>query len=108
MKKPMFDTKTLEQGDFLFYGPKGMFDLTSQIIMRRTAWGYAVHVEIYHGEVDGEQMSTASRNGIGVNLYPLRTAQLISVRRAKHNWNYHQAFAWFQNVAKGQEYDWKG
>lgn len=53
-------------------------------------------------------MSTASRNGIGVNLYPLRTKQLISVRRSKHNWNYDQAFSWFENVAKGQAYDWKG
>lgn len=53
-------------------------------------------------------MSTASRNGIGVNLYPLRTTQLISVRRAKHSWNYNDAFTWFNVTAKGQAYDWKG
>jgi hypothetical protein len=108
MKTPVFNTKDLVQGDFLFYGPKRMFDLVSQIVMRRTAWGYAVHVEIFHGEVDGQLMSTASRNGIGVNLYSLRTEQLISVRRAKHNWNYHEAFAWFLDNAKGQGYDFKG
>ena len=103
-----FDINELVAGDFLFYGAKGFFDLSSQLVMRRTAWGYAVHVEIFHGWVDGERMSTASRNGIGVSLYPLRTAQLISVRRAKHNWNYEQAFTWFEEKAKGQAYDWKG
>lgn len=104
MKPPPFDIKELQKGDFLFYGAKGIFDLSSQLVMRRTAWGYAVHVEIYHGE--GE--STASRNGLGVEIYPLRTKQLISVRRSKHNWDYHEAFLWFLNEARGQKYDWKG
>lgn len=108
MKTPAFNVDKLVQGDFLFYGAKGLFDLSSQVVMRRTAWGYAVHVEIYHGLFEGQHMSTASRNGIGVNLYPLRTKQLIAVRRVKHSWDYAKAFLWFENVAKGQAYDWKG
>ena len=94
----------LKRGDFLLYGAKSWHDIASQFVMRRTAFGYAVHVEIY----DGDGISTASRNGIGVNKYLFRRADLISVRRAAQAWNYDAAFQWFISTAKGQKYDWLG
>lgn len=100
-KSPVPD---LRPGDFLFYHAKGWWDVASQLTMRRTAWGYAVHVEVYHRN----GLSTASRNGIGVNLYPFRKEQLLSVRRSPISWDYDQAFSWFTHVARGQEYDWLG
>jgi hypothetical protein len=65
----------LETGDVLLYGrkPRDFFGLVTRIVTDSPA----VHVEMYRG--DG--MSYASRNGIGVNSYPVRMEQLIAVLR---------------------------
>ena len=52
-------------------------------------------------------MSYASRNGLGVNLYPLRRAQLTRVLRPKASLNMQNAENWFKTV-QGQKYDWMG
>lgn len=115
-------------GDLLVYGPKSWhvyqpfrLDLFNQITIRRTAWGYGCHVEVYHGSrvikpsnpasgIRGGTIyqSTASRNGLGVELYPFRRDQLIAVRRPIQHLNYLRAWTWFMDRAKGQKYDWLG
>lgn len=62
------------------------------------------HVERYFG--NGQ--SVASRNGVGVNLYPLRLDGLVCVRRAVGTLDNDRAGDWFRNVAQGQRYDFKG
>ncbi len=63
----------LQPGDILLYYEPGFVDWC---ISFRT-WSDVAHVEIYLG--DG--LSTASRNGIGVDIYPLRLDGLQYVRR---------------------------
>lgn len=116
----------LEPGDLLVYGPKGWLDLFNQVTIRRTAWGYGCHVEIYHGPVVDKECldhhhgdgwfstsmrfaysSLASRNGLGIHTYPFRREQLIAVRRPINPINYNKARLWYHKV-EGQKYDWLG
>ncbi len=83
----------------MLYGAKDFFGWVTAV----KTYSPAVHVEVYKG--DG--VSMASRNGIGVNVYPFRPAQLIAVLRPKH-FNMAKAVAWFDAKAKGQAYDWFG
>lgn len=85
-----------QPGNILFYDTPD--DIVDWVITRT---GPAAHVEIYEG---GGQ-SLASRNGIGVNRYPLRTSGLIAVV-----WwpvDMPRFSAWFETV-KGEGYDWVG
>ena len=86
-------------GDTLIYG---VCDFAGCMICVKT-WSSACHVEIYAGE----DMSFASRNGIGVNRYPLRLAQLIAVRRPIRPIYFKGGEGWFKTV-RGQKYDWLG
>jgi len=86
-------------GDHLLYGPSGLF---GRLICLKT-WSPVCHVEIYTG--DG--MCAASRDGVGVNSYRLRTKQLLFVLRPKQPVDMNRALVWFQGV-RGQAYDWKG
>lgn len=90
----------LQSGDCLLYGPSSLF---GWIIAIKT-WSRACHVEIYRGE----GMSVASRNGIGVNIYPLRTTNLLYVRRPVRLLDIDNAMNWFFRAAQGQKYDWLG
>ncbi len=85
-------------GDCLLYGPRG---LAGWIIAIKT-WHRIAHVEIYVG--DGR--SVASRDGIGVDLYPLRE-DFTQVRRPTQPFDIVAALLWFQTV-RGQAYDWWG
>lgn len=68
----------LQAGDVLLYGPIGVF---GWVISVKT-WHKIAHCEIYWGE----GKSAASRDGLGVDLYPMRTSELIYVLRpAKFN-----------------------
>ncbi|HTB86013.1 MAG TPA: hypothetical protein VK742_20375 [Candidatus Sulfotelmatobacter sp.] len=88
-------------GDILLYGGN---DLVSRLIQFRT-WSDVSHIEIYVGG----GRSVASRNGIGVNEYPLRIAGLRRAYRPKTDFwldaNFDKAMAWFQTV-KGTPYGW--
>lgn len=86
----------------MLYSPHDFFGWATAV---KTWCRQAVHVEIY----DGGFMSLASRNGIGVNLYGLRTFGLTAVRRPRiwlntTPWLSHD---WFGKV-RGQKYDWAG
>jgi hypothetical protein len=88
----------LKPGDCLLYRPT---DLIGWIIAIKT-WSKVCHVEVYAGN----GMSWASRNGIGVNLYALRTADLCEVRRP-YSFDVKAAQTWF-NTVRGQAYDFLG
>lgn len=90
-------------GDCLLYRGNSLFDW---LIYLKT-WTFVCHVEVYQGG----GLSVASRNGVGVNLYPLRTEGLAYVLRPKAVYGPFDnvaANAWFYTKAQGQGYDWKG
>ena len=65
----------LSPGDIMLYKPTSLF---GQLIRIKT-WHNVSHVEIYRGN----GRSYASRDGLGVNDYPVRTQGLIYVLRPK-------------------------
>jgi len=91
-------------GDALLYYHAGsVFD----IIIALKIWCEVAHIEIY----SGQSMSVASRNGLGVNLYPLRWADLAWVLRPAPccgELSVERAMHWFRRRAQGQKYDWLG
>jgi hypothetical protein len=96
-----FDTSQLQAGDCLGYSPSNIFDW----FVALKCWTKVSHCEIYAG--DGN--SYASRNGLGVNVYPLRLDHLAFVRRPiAHEFDFEPAKVWFYAHAIGQKYDWKG
>lgn len=95
-----FDTKILKPGDCLLYRPSGFF---GRIIAIKT-WNRISHVEIYAGK----GQSVASRDGIGIDIYPFRSKGLGYILRPTHKINMKKAMYWFYREARGQKYDWKG
>ena len=89
----------LQPGDCLLYKATGLY---GWIIGLKT-WSMVTHVEIYIGE----GQSVASRDGLGVAIYPLRMAQLSHVLRPHAPIDLHAAMRWFETV-RGQKYDWLG
>ena len=89
----------IQPGDCLLYRPTSLF---GWLIAVKT-WTKVSHCEI----ALGDDMAAASRDGLGVNLYPLRTADLAYVLRPNHPFDFARAADWFQSV-RGQKYDWKG
>jgi cell wall-associated NlpC family hydrolase len=83
--------------DCLLYRPKGVF---GRIISVKT-WHNISHVEVYAG--DG--MSFASRDGIGVDLYPWRNTELAYVLRPTVPVDATKAFAYARSM-KGTPYGW--
>ena len=96
-----YDLKSLQPGDVLLYRGTGLF---SQAIRVKT-WSRFSHVEIY----DGDGWSWASRNGIGVNRYPVRINDLDEVLRLRPwvPFDLVAARRWAWSV-QGQGYDWVG
>lgn len=94
-----FDPSILQVGDMLLYYTEDFVDF---IIAEKTGKKVG-HVERYAGN----SQSYASRNGIGVNIYPLRLDGLVCVRRPNGFLNFGEGAIWFQTV-KGQGYDFKG
>jgi len=87
----------LQAGDILLYGG---YDLVSRLIQFRT-WSDVSHIEVYIGE----GRSVASRNGIGVNQYPLRVLGLRRVLRPVVSFDLAAGLHWFESV-KGTPYGW--
>jgi len=95
-----FHPEILLPGDCLGYY---QLDPIDWIIALKT-WTRVAHVEIYAGG----GLSVASRNGIGVNKYPLRQTGVCFVRRPIGRLDRDAAAAWFENTARWQKYDWLG
>ncbi len=91
----------LLQGDCLLYNTPWDF---VDFLIRVKTWSPVAHVEIYRGN----EQSFASRNGIGVNAYPLRLEGLVAVLRPHSVSDWSKAEDWFFRVAQGQKYDWLG
>lgn len=85
-------------GDILLYSSLDIFDIAIEL---KESDGKA-HVEIYAG--DGQ--SWASRNGVGVNIYPFRSSGLVAVRRPRQTLNKPAVDAWFNDGVKGMKYGW--
>jgi hypothetical protein len=85
-------------GDILLYNTDSIVD---DLIDLKT-WSDVAHVEIYVG--DG--WSVASRNGLGVDLYPYRPDSLHKVRRLSVPFDKENADTWFNSGVKGQKYNW--
>ena len=85
-------------GDTLLYNKQS---IVNDLIDLKTGDDVA-HVEGYVG--DG--MSVASRNGIGVNIYPFRADGLKMVRRLAVPFDKERADQWFNSGIKGQPYNW--
>jgi hypothetical protein len=95
-----FDSSILIPADVLLYFSH---DLADDVIMEKTG-GPVCHVERYLGA----GKSWASRNGIGVNEYPLRLDGLVCVRRPPAGaLDLAKGIPWLQTV-KGWPYDWEG
>lgn len=91
-------TTRLRPGDTLLYGPVGFFGW----LIKFHTGGPCAHVEVYMG--NGQTI--ASRDGAGVNRYPLRLAQLVTVLRPTRPFNADAAWFWFDWHGKGQKYGW--
>ena len=91
----------LKPGDCLLYGPKpGSF--FGWLISLKT-WHKISHCEMY----TGKGKSFASRDGIGVGLYPLRDTEIAYVLRPTDALDWAGFWKWFYTV-NGQKYDWVG
>jgi hypothetical protein len=88
----------LDPGDVLLYRPKG---LVGWLIASRT-WSNWAHVEVYIGA----GRSVASRDGIGVDEYPVRLTELGRVLRPHQRIDRSAAMTWFHAKAQGQRYDY--
>lgn len=94
------DRASLQPGDCLLYAPgKGLF---GWIISLKT-WHSIAHCEGYLGQ----GLSVASRDGLGVGMYPFREAGLSAVWRPIVPFDQVRAQHWFWSV-NGQKYDWLG
>lgn len=105
-----FNQSILEKGDALLYYGKALppdpvtrADFVDWSIAVKTGY-WLSHIEVYVGA----GLSVASRNGIGVNRYPLRLEGLVCVRRPVGIADVDSATKWFINEASGQGYDFKG
>ncbi len=93
-------------GDHLLYRPNSFWG--TLIAVKTVQW--VSHVEVFVGQQDDANTSgysVASRDGIGVNRYPLRTSGLYYVLRPNQPFDLSLALQWFDTV-KGQKYDWVG
>ena len=89
----------LYPGDCLLYSPVGFF---GWVIATKT-WHKVAHCEIYNGPLP-DMRSWASRDGIGVNLYPFRDTQLAYVLRPR-SIALDKARAWAKPLI-GTKYGW--
>lgn len=87
----------LQPGDVLLYAPRGFYGW----IIRLKTWHRVSHCEI----VIGQHYVAASRDGIGVGKYPLRTDGLIAVLRPKVPFDLPAAARYIESML-GTPYGW--
>jgi hypothetical protein len=95
-----FSKSMLLPGDCLLYRPSSIFGYA---IALKTWCRFACHMEIYMGY----GLSGASRDGLGVNTYALRIANLSRVLRPNRSFDFESYKRWHTTVI-GQKYDWIG
>lgn len=88
---------SLRPADIMLFRPVGIF---GRIIQVKT-WHNISHVELY----DGNGQSIASRDGIGVDRYPVRLTQLAYVLRPQVHLDLSKIHAYFDTM-KGTPYGW--
>lgn len=93
----MGGTMYWKAGDILLYRPKGIF---GRIIQIKT-WHRISHVEIYAGQ----RLSYASRDGVGVDVYPYRLTELAYVLRPVPKLDLVKMQAYAVSM-KGTPYGW--
>lgn len=95
-----FDPCLLQPGDVMLYRPRGV---VGWLIASRT-WSQFAHVEV----AVSRTQSFASRDGIGVNIYDIRTSELACVlRHPTDTFNLELAMEWARtNKVIGQKYDY--
>jgi len=98
-----FNVSMLQPGDALLYAPRGIVGF---LINLKGWWHGVAHCEMYEGCIGGIHYALASRNGIGVNRYQFRAADLAYVLRPTEAFDLQQAVEWFERIARGQRYDW--
>lgn len=101
----------LDCGDVLLFSRTSFFN---RIIQVKT-WSRFTHVEIVGGVKDTLTRTYASRNGLGVGVYPADYQGLALVLRpcfpcgaCAGPFDVLKARAWFYQNAVGQRYDWLG
>lgn len=87
----------MQPGDVLLYKPASFFGW----LIRLKTWHPIAHCEIYCGN----GVSAASRDGLGVNVYPWRNTELVAVLRPTVPFNYPKAFAYITSMI-GTPYGW--
>lgn len=93
----MPDKLYLRPGDIMLYRPKGVFGRLIQV----KTWHRISHVEIYAGGLQ----SYASRDGVGVDIYPVRVTELAYVLRPTAALDLEKMRA-FAVSMKGTPYGW--
>lgn len=88
----------LKAGDVLLYKGTGLYGF----IIRLKTWHPEGHVEVFVG--NGQ--SAASRDGLGVGIYPARTADLVKVLRPDVPFQRAAALDWFYHNANHLPYGW--
>jgi len=100
-----FSISMLEPGDCILYRPTDIFD---DVVALKT-FTRVSHVEVYIGD----RFSVASRNGQGVDKYPVRETDVAAVRRPCPGFDLERAMHWFyfgngtEPKAQGQKYGWR-
>ena len=95
-----FKERQLHPGDILLFDSPGIF---SKLIKFKTGGKYS-HAEVYVGN----NTVWASRNGQGVNSYPLDLTHVVAILRPRGVLEWQPGIRWFHSTAKGQKYDWLG
>lgn len=92
----------LNPGDCLLYSGTSFWSW----VIRIKTWSKISHVEVY----DGSDRSLASRDGRGVDRYPVRWKNLVAILRPKgiEQQGMDMGKQWFETKARGQAYDWIG
>lgn len=94
MNNPM---PPLQFGDICLYAHKS---IVNRVIEIKT-WSKLTHVEVV---LDPLKTNVASRNGIGVNIYPFDDT-VFEIRRPKAILDKDAGMRWFYSV-RGQPYNW--
>jgi hypothetical protein len=98
----------LQPGDHLLYKPLRFWSWGTVIALK--TWQAVCHCECFIGQADTVNIygyTVASRDGIGVNRYPLRTKGLKYILRPTAPFDLAAALR-YADAVKGQQYDWEG
>jgi hypothetical protein len=87
----------LQPGDHLLYAPNSLVGWL--IAIKCASW--VCHIEVYLGDC----LAGGSRDGIGVDTYPMRFHELAYILRPIEPLDFAAAFAWHESV-RGEDYEY--